>query len=104
MNGNVSRRQNGEWEYRFDIGPDRLTGSRRRRTKSGFPTKREATAAMREAIRQHERGRSVSRSKRTISDFLDTGAGVVGGRADRASPRLLADLAAATELEQQAGA
>jgi hypothetical protein len=42
MSGNVSRRASGEWEYRFEAGTDRLTGRRRRVTKSGFRTKREA--------------------------------------------------------------
>ena len=52
--GNVSRRSSGEWQYRFDIAPDPLSGKRRRATKSGFATKREAMTAMREAIRAHE--------------------------------------------------
>ena len=71
MNGNVSRRRNGEWEYRFDVGPDPLTGRRQRRTKSGFETKREATKAMREAISAFERGRSVRPSRRTVAQFLN---------------------------------
>lgn len=50
MSGNVPRRANGEWEYRFDIEPDPLTGRRRRRTKLGFATKREASQAMNQAI------------------------------------------------------
>ncbi len=36
MTGNVYRRQGGDWEYRFEVGPDSLTGKRRRRTGSGF--------------------------------------------------------------------
>ena len=70
MSGNVSRRASGEWEYRFDIDPDPLTGKRRRRTRSGFKTRKEAATAMREAISAHERGRSVSRTRRTVADFL----------------------------------
>lgn len=45
VNGCVSRRVSGEWGYRFDIDPDPMTGNRRRRTKSGFKTRREAATA-----------------------------------------------------------
>lgn len=41
------------WRYRFDLGPDPLTGKRRQATRGGFATKREATTAMNEAIRGH---------------------------------------------------
>jgi integrase len=68
--GNVSRRRGGEWQYRFELGPDPLTGTRRRETKSGFATKREAVAAMRTAIMAHEQGRLVSRNRRTVADYL----------------------------------
>jgi integrase len=70
MNGSVHRRQNGEWEYRYDAGPDPLTGRRRRPGRSGFKTKREATQALRTAISAHERGRSVKSSSRTVEQFL----------------------------------
>lgn len=70
MNGNVSQRAAGEWEYRFDIDPDPMTGKRRRRTKSGFRTRKAAATAMREDISAHERGRSVSKTRRTVADFL----------------------------------
>lgn len=69
--GNVSRRPSGEWEYRFDVGPDPLTGKRRRTTKSGFRTKREATQAMNHAIASHLMGRHVKRTRRTVEDFLN---------------------------------
>ncbi|WP_310962416.1 tyrosine-type recombinase/integrase [Nocardioides terrisoli] len=71
MSGNVSRRPSGEWEYRFEVGPDPLTGRRRRMTKSGFPTKRAAAQAMNKAINAHLQGRSVKNSRRTVEDFLD---------------------------------
>ena len=71
MNGSVWRRDNGMWAYRFDVGPDPLNGRRRTRSKSGFETKREATAALRKAISAHETGRSVKPSRRTVVDFLN---------------------------------
>lgn len=69
--GNVSRRPSGEWEYRFDVGPDPLTGRRRRTTRSGFRTKREATQAMNEAIVSHLQGRHVRKTRKTVEDFLN---------------------------------
>lgn len=71
MSGNVSRRGNGEWEYRFEAGADPLTGRRRRITKSGFATKREAVRAMHEAINAHVQGRLVRRNRRSVADFLN---------------------------------
>jgi integrase len=71
MSGNVSRRASGEWEYRFDIGPDPLSGRRRRATKSGFRTKRDATRAMNQAITARTQGRHVSRNRRTVADFAN---------------------------------
>ena len=56
MSGNVSRRASGEWQYRFDIEPDPLTGKRRRLTKSGYATKREASLAMSRAVTAYEHG------------------------------------------------
>lgn len=70
MNGSVRRRENGHWEYRFDLGPDPLTGRRRVRAKRGFATRREATRALREALTAHERGRSVRHNRKTVADFL----------------------------------
>jgi integrase len=43
---------------------------RRRMGKSGVATKKEASQAMRKAIADHERGRSVKSSGRTVKEFL----------------------------------
>jgi hypothetical protein len=58
------------WRYRFDLGPDPLTGKRRQATRGGFATKREATTAMNETIQASRNGRFVRRSARTVRDFL----------------------------------
>jgi hypothetical protein len=71
MSGNVSKRANGEWQYRFDIDPDPLTGKRRRLTKSGFATKREASLAMSKAVTAFEQGRHVRKNRRSVENFLD---------------------------------
>jgi hypothetical protein len=42
----VWRRPSGEWQYKFEAGEDALTGRRRRITKSGFRTKRDAEQEM----------------------------------------------------------
>ena len=69
MNGRAEKYGRG-WRYRFDLGPDPLTGQRRQATKAGFPTKREAATAMNEAIQANRTGRHVRRSARTVREFL----------------------------------
>ncbi|MGH4027291.1 MAG: Arm DNA-binding domain-containing protein [Pseudonocardiaceae bacterium] len=69
VSGRVERYGKG-WRYRFDLGPDPLTGQRRQASKGGFETKREAAAAMNEAIQANRTGRYVRRSARTVRDFL----------------------------------
>ena len=71
MNGNVFRRENGTWAYRFDAGEDPLTDRRRRLSKSGFDSKRSAQQALRGAVAAHEGGRSVQRDRRTVRRFLE---------------------------------
>lgn len=71
MNGSVRRRENGDWEYRFDAGVDPLTGRRRRPGRSGFATRREAEQALRTAISANEQGRTVRSSARTVAQFLE---------------------------------
>ena len=70
MKGSVRRRQNGDWEYRFDAGQDALTGRRLRPGRSGFKTKKEADQALRKAIAAHEAGRSSRATHQTVADFL----------------------------------
>jgi len=78
MNGSVFRRRDtGTWGYKFDLGPDPLSGSRRTRTKSGFSTKRDAATALRAAVTAHESGRSVRTSRRTVENFLNEWHGAV---------------------------
>ncbi|HET9501240.1 MAG TPA: site-specific integrase [Marmoricola sp.] len=72
MNGSVYRRDDTRlWTYRFDIAPDPLTGKRRTRSQGGFRTKREAAAAMREAMSAGERGRLVRHNRKSVKEFLD---------------------------------
>jgi len=71
MRGSVYRRGGGNWEYRFDLEPDALTGRRRYGTKTGFATRAEAEKALRLAIATQDRGRRVRPARRTVADFLD---------------------------------
>ena len=71
MKGSVYRRPNGRWEYRFDLGPDPLTGRRRETSKTGFGTERDAAKALRVAIAAHDGGRRVTSSSRTVQQFMD---------------------------------
>ncbi|WP_200902537.1 Arm DNA-binding domain-containing protein, partial [Protofrankia coriariae] len=70
MKGSAYRKGDG-WAYRFDLGPDPLTGKRRQASKSGFATRKEAEKALRAAIAAAEKGRHVTRSRRTVADFLN---------------------------------
>lgn len=69
MKGSVYKRPNG-WEYRHDIDPDPLTGKRRTTSRGGFTTRTEATRKMRESISEHEKGRTVKPSRRTVAEFV----------------------------------
>ncbi|MFI7588346.1 Arm DNA-binding domain-containing protein [Spongisporangium articulatum] len=79
MKGNVYRR-GSVWAYRFDLEPDPLTGRRRQPSKSGFGTRKEAEAAMREAMTAAEQGRHVKPSRMTVAAFLDEWVKAIDGR------------------------
>jgi integrase len=79
MKGSTRRRGNGR-EYRFDLPPDPLTGVRRTAGKSGFSTRKEAEAALRAALAAAEKGRHVSSSRKTVSEFLDEWLSTMEGR------------------------
>ncbi|SBW21114.1 integrase family protein [Candidatus Protofrankia californiensis] len=70
MKGSVYKKD-GKWAYRFDLGPDPLTGRRRRASKAGFATRREAATAMRQAIAAYEKGHHVQPSRRSVEEYLN---------------------------------
>ena len=70
MKGHVQRRGK-TYRYFFDADADPLTGKRRQVTKGGFVTEREAWAACREAMTNHEQGLLVRQSKRTVEQLID---------------------------------
>jgi hypothetical protein len=55
----------------FDVDADAATGKRRRLSKSGFRTQREAKAAEREARRAHELGAVTPGEVPTVAAFVD---------------------------------
>jgi integrase len=70
VKGHVHRRGK-TYRYFFDGGPDPLTGKRQQVTKGGFVTEREAWTACREAMADHEQGRLVRQSRRTVEQLVE---------------------------------
>ena len=58
------------WGFVVDIGPDPATGKRRRRRGGGFATRRDAEAALREALTKRDRGQLVQTTTMTVREFL----------------------------------
>jgi len=80
-NGRKRRTRNGitgsvyprgkRWAYNVDLGPDPLTGERRRDARSGFLTEDAAWDALAEANSQLRTNRYVKNAPRTVRQFLD---------------------------------
>ena len=64
------RTAGGSWSYRIDTDADDL-GRRRQREVGGFRTKREAQAALNDALSGSQRGTYVAPSRTTVRQFLD---------------------------------
>ncbi|MHA6622890.1 tyrosine-type recombinase/integrase [Pseudonocardia sp. DLS-67] len=60
-----------KWAYLIDLGPDALTGERRRDSRSGFLTEDEAWEALAEANTKLRASTYVKNSPRTVQQFLD---------------------------------
>lgn len=65
VDGTVYQRGN-RWAYLIDLGPDPLTGKRRRDSRSGFPTEDAAWTALIDANRDRQSGRYVKNAPRTV--------------------------------------
>jgi integrase len=65
-----TRKRGDTWTWYFDA-VDPATGKRRQRSKGGFRTKREAQAALSEALAGYRAGTLVEPSKLTLGAFLD---------------------------------
>lgn len=70
MKGRVFKRGK-TWSYVFDIEPDPLTGKRRQLMKGGFGSEKEAWRECRSAMANHETGRLVKPSNRTVEQALN---------------------------------
>lgn len=69
MTGGVRKRGN-TWSYYFDLG--KIDGKRKKREKGGFPTKKEAAAALAKAINEYNNAGSVTEpSEITVTDYLN---------------------------------
>ncbi len=64
------RTDGGTWSYRLDLGLDDV-GKRRQREIGGFRTKKEAQAAINEALSGVQRGTFVAPSRTTVREFLN---------------------------------
>lgn len=63
-------RRSGRWAYRVDTGFHPETGKRRQMLKQGFATKKEAEAALAEALPYRATGTAVARSTIRVEEFL----------------------------------
>lgn len=72
MKGSVRkpRTDGGTWSYRLDLGLDDR-GRRRQQEVGGFRTKKDAQAALNEALADRQRGTYSPPSKTTVREFLD---------------------------------
>jgi integrase len=70
VRGQVRRRGSG-WAYVVDVGRDPATGRRRRRTKGGFRTKKEAERAVGELIRSLGDGTYVAPDPQTVGEWIE---------------------------------
>jgi len=71
MTGTTYKRKNGTWCYQIPLGKDE-TGKRRKETKGGYKTKREAEAAKTEALAELQRIDPSARLPRSLRDYLDS--------------------------------
>jgi integrase len=68
MRGSVIKRGNG-YSTVIDLGRDPITGKRRQKWQSGYPTKKAAQAALSEAVNALNKGVYVEKTKQTIAEF-----------------------------------
>jgi integrase len=71
VSGGHVRQRGKSWSYVVEAAPDPATGRRRQVWKGGFPTKREAQRALREALSRVDQGTFVSQQRTTVGDYLD---------------------------------
>lgn len=70
MKGYVRKRGN-KWSYTVDIGRDTETGKRKQKTKGGFATKKEATAALNDLIYEFNKGTWIQPRNILVKDFAN---------------------------------
>ena len=73
FSGHVSKRttKSGDsWGFRIELGPNPLTGRRRRRTRWGFSSEKEAERAFHIELTELESGASIDPTTMTIAEYL----------------------------------
>jgi integrase len=71
INKRATRGGKPKWEFCFDLGKDPATGKRRRVTKSGFETKREAEVALGRALAEHRERPPEKEEKPLVPTFAE---------------------------------
>jgi integrase len=61
----------GSWYYEFEAGKHPKSGKRKQKKKGGFETKKEATAAGREAVYEYQKGLLTDTEKITFGEMAD---------------------------------
>jgi integrase len=69
MSGSV-KRYGPTWRIRWDAGTN-ADGSRRQRSKAGYPTRKDAETALRQRMEEVRRGQVLDAGKITVGEFLD---------------------------------
>ncbi|MBT2284259.1 site-specific integrase [Paenibacillus polymyxa] len=70
MRGCISKRKNGTYAYTIEMGKHPETGRRRQKMKSGFASRKEAEAALAQALAEVGRGSYITETKETVQDYF----------------------------------
>ena len=73
FSGHVSKRttkSRDSWGFRIELGPNPLTGRRRRRTRWGFSSEKEAERAFHRELTELESGASIDPTTMTVADVF----------------------------------
>lgn len=70
MRGCISKKGKGTYAYTIEMGKHPETGRRRQKMKSGFASRKEAEAALAQALAEVGRGSYITETKETVQDYF----------------------------------
>ncbi len=70
MRGCISKRKNGTYAYTIEMGKHPETGKRRQKMKAGFASRKEAEAALAQALSDLGRGSYLEPTKKTVQEYF----------------------------------